>query len=226
MSGVGSRTISGSPPSFLILPGSATLGRKSATAAAITTTSAADANCSTAACISRGSLDCDHNGTWRGGQFDRRDERHRGTERKRLGGDRVALLAAAAVGDHSHCVDRLACATGGHDERADRGGRHRRAHAPPRRRSARVRPDGPCPTSPPASRPSSGSTMCTPRRRSVAMLSVTAGCSHISVCIAGHTITGARVASRTLVNRSVESPAAYAPIRRAVAGATITRSAD
>jgi hypothetical protein len=68
--------------------------------------------------------------------------------------------------------------------------------------------------------------MCTPRRRSVATLSMTAGCSHISVCIAGQTITGARVASKMLVNKSVESPAAYDPIRRAVAGATITRSAD
>ena len=34
----------------------------------------------------------------------------------------------------------------------------------------------------------------------------------------GRRSTGARVASRTLVNRSVDSPAAYAPISRAVAG--------
>ena len=84
----------------------------------------------------------------------------------------------------------------------------------------------PLPESPPARRPSSGSTTETPRLRNVAMLSATAGCSHISVCIAGQTITGARVASRTLVNKSVDSPAAYAPIRRAVAGATRTRSTD
>ncbi len=40
MSGVGSSTISGTPSCFLSFPGAACLGRKSATAAAITTTSA------------------------------------------------------------------------------------------------------------------------------------------------------------------------------------------
>ena len=44
--------------------------------------------------------------------------------------------------------------------------------------------------SPPASRPTAGSTMCTPRSRSTAMFSTTLGCSHISVCIAGHTHHG------------------------------------
>ena len=72
---------------------------------------------------------------------------------------------------------------GGHDRaRARPGGRRRR----------RRRPGG----------PASGSTTCTPRRRSVARLSCTAGCSHISVCIAGQTTTGARVASRVAVSRS------------------------
>ena len=83
----------------------------------------------------------------------------------------------------------------------------------------------PAPTSPPASRPASGSTTCTPRRRSVARFSCTAGCSHISVCIAGHTSTGARVASSVAVSRSSEMPAAYLPSSFAVAGATTTRSA-
>ena len=66
---------------------------------------------------------------------------------------------------------------------------------------------------------------CTPRRRSVSRFSCTAGCSHISVCIAGASSTGARVASSVAVSRSDEIPAAYAPINRAVAGATRTRSA-
>ena len=48
----------------------------------------------------------------------------------------------------------------------------------------------------------------TPRPRSVARLSCTAGCSHISVCMAGQTTTGARVASRVAVSRSLEMPAA------------------
>ena len=61
---------------------------------------------------------------------------------------------------------------------------------------------------PAGQRPTAGSTTCTPRR-SVAMLSTTAGCSHISVCIAGHTSTGARVASSVLRSRSVASPDVY-----------------
>ena len=40
------------------------------------------------------------------------------------------------------------------------------------------------------------------------MLSATAGCSHISVCMAGQISTGARVASRVAVSRSEEIPAA------------------
>ena len=116
MSGVGSRTISGTPSSFLILPGSATFGRKSATAAAMTTTSAVDASASTAACISAAVSTGTQLGAGRRGQADRRDQRHLGTQRQRLGGDGVALLAAAAVGDDPHGVDRLAGATGGDDD--------------------------------------------------------------------------------------------------------------
>ena len=48
----------------------------------------------------------------------------------------------------------------------------------------------------------------TPRRSKVARFSRTDGCSHISVCMAGHTNTGARVASNVAVNRSSERPAA------------------
>ncbi len=66
----------------------------------------------------------------------------------------------------------------------------------------------PAPTSPPASRPLSGSTTCTPRDLSRRRFSCTAGCSHISVCMAGQTTTGARVANSTLVSRSSLMPAA------------------
>ena len=51
MSGVGSSSICGTPSCFLILPGAAVRGRKSATAADITTTSQAGAMRSMAACI-------------------------------------------------------------------------------------------------------------------------------------------------------------------------------
>ena len=66
----------------------------------------------------------------------------------------------------------------------------------------------PLPMSPPARRPSAGGTIRTPRSRSVVRFCCTAGCSHISVCMAGHTITGARVASSVAVSRSFEMPAA------------------
>ena len=42
------------------------------------------------------------------------------------------------------------------------------------------------------SRPTAGGSTIAPRRRSVATLSCVAGCSHISVCIAGANTTGQR----------------------------------
>ncbi len=48
----------------------------------------------------------------------------------------------------------------------------------------------PAPTSPPASRPSPGPRRAPRAGAASARLSWTAGCSHISVCMAGHTITG------------------------------------
>ncbi len=84
------------------------------------------------------------------------------------------------------------------------------------------RPD---PESPPARWPSSGGTTVTPRAASTARLSWTAGCSHISVCMAGHTTTGAAVATRVVVRRSSANPPAYRASRSAVAGTTTTRSA-
>ena len=104
--------------------------------------------------------------------------------------------------------------------------RLRRGRSPPPPRSPRASARRPSPASPPASRPVSGPTTWTPRRRSVARLSCTAGCSHISVCMAGATSTGARVASSVAVSRSSEIPAAYLPSSFAVAGATTIRSAD
>ena len=116
--------------------------------------------------------------------------------RRRDLGDGVAHLPGRAVADEAHRVDRLAGAAGG-DEHADAGEvRPRLEQRPrPRARSRSGSASRPAPTSPPASRPDSGSTTCTPRRRSVARFSCTAACSHISVCIAGATSTGARVAS-------------------------------
>ena len=75
------------------------------------------------------------------------------------------------------------------------------------------------------SRPDAGGTMCTPRSPRVATLACVAGCSHISVCIAGAMTTGQRAVSRTVVSRSSACPVAARASRSAVAGATTTRSA-
>ena len=58
----------------------------------------------------------------------------------------------------------------------------------------------------PVSRPDAGGTTCTPRSVSVATLAWVAGCSHISVCIAGANTTGQRAVSRVLVSRSSARP--------------------
>ena len=82
----------------------------------------------------------------------------------------------------------------------------------------------PGPESGPVSRPESGSTTTAPRSRRTATLDWVAGCSHISVCMAGAKITGARAVSSTLVSRSSAWPVAARASRSAVAGATTTRS--
>ncbi len=84
----------------------------------------------------------------------------------------------------------------------------------------------PGPESRPVSRPVAGGTTCTPRSPSVATLAWVAGCSHISVCMAGAMTTGQRAVSRTLVSRSSAWPVAARASRSAVAGATTTRSAS
>ncbi len=60
----------------------------------------------------------------------------------------------------------------------------------------------------------------------MATLAWVAGCSHISVCIAGANTTGQRAVSSVLVSRSSARPCAALASRSAVAGATTTRSAD
>src|SRR4051812_38399374 len=83
----------------------------------------------------------------------------------------------------------------------------------------------PGPESGPVSRPNAGGSTTAPRRRRVATLSWVAGCSHISVCIAGAKTTGQDAVSRVAVSRSSARPAAARASRSAVAGATTTRSA-
>ena len=82
----------------------------------------------------------------------------------------------------------------------------------------------PTPLSSPVNRPTSGSTTCTPRVLRVAILSTVAWLSHISVCIAGTKISGAREARTIFVNRSSARPWASLAIKSAVAGAMTIRS--
>ncbi len=84
----------------------------------------------------------------------------------------------------------------------------------------------PFPVSTPVRRPTAGSMTTAPRRRSVATFSWVAGCSHISVCIAGTKITGQRAVRRVLVSRSSARPWAALASMSVVQGATTTRSAD
>ena len=145
----------------------------------------------------------------RHGQVGGGDERDRGAPGRGLVGHGVALLARRAVAEEAHRVDRLAGAAGGdedHGARPGPGGAQRGLDRGDDRRPAR--PGGPRRRRRRRGGPPRASTMWTPRRRSVARLSCTAGCSHISVCIAGQTTTGARVASRVAVSRSSEMPVA------------------
>src|SRR4051794_11068523 len=82
----------------------------------------------------------------------------------------------------------------------------------------------PGPESGPVSRPTAGGRTTAPRRRSVATLSCVAGCSHISVCIAGTNTTGQEAVRRVAVSRSSARPAAARASRSAVAGGSTTRT--
>ena len=145
-----------------------------------------------------------------------------------LGGDGVALLARRAVGDDPHRVDRLAGAAGGDERRArparSRGAEHR---ARRRRRCApgSARRPGADVAAGQAARPRAR-RRARRARRSVARLSCTAGCSHISVCIAGQTTTGARVASSVAVSRSSRCRRRRRRAAGRWPGTTTTRSAD
>ncbi len=164
-----------------------------------------------------GGLDLDHLDAGGDRQVGRGHEGDLGAE---LGGDLgqgVALPPRGAVREVADRVDRLAGAPGG-DEHAPARERTA-ARAPPRRRGEDPRPPPrrsrsvsgrrPAPDVPAgqaAGRPARGRG----RRGGAgsARFSCTAGCSHISVCIAGQTSTGARVASSVATSRSEEIPAA------------------
>ena len=217
-------------PVFLILAASVSAGRKSAGAAAITTASA-DAGCRHHGIAELlGGLDPHHLHAGRVGQAHvGRDQGHVGTTGDGGAGQRHALQTGRAVAEEAHRVQRLAGAAGGDDDAAAGQVARRRPSGEHvdgrRRRSRRARAAGPCRCRRRSAGPTAGSRTSAPRSRRVATLAWVAGCSHISVCIAGAKTTGQRAVSRVLVSRSSARPWAARASRSAVAGATTTRSA-
>jgi hypothetical protein len=137
-------------------------------------------------------------------------------------GQRVALLPRRTVAQVADRIERLPGATGGDDDPDAFEVAGQRVGPTMSAGSARR----PLPVSLPVSRPAAGSVTTRPRERSSATLSRVAGCSHISVCIAGKKAIGHRAVSRVLVSRSSASPCAALASRFAVAGTTSTRSAS
>ena len=186
------------PSAFLSFWPAIALGRKSATAAAMTMTSASPARAMHGRFHLGRGLDRDDLDAGRGGQADGADQGDLGPPPGQLGGDGVALLARRPVADEADRVDRLPGAAGGHHGRTppapDRWpagpaaearhpgrGRHDVGRlGQPARTRRRRRPAARSPARPRA-RPDAAAR---------AMLSTTAGCSHISVCMAGQSSTG------------------------------------
>ena len=83
----------------------------------------------------------------------------------------------------------------------------------------------PLPVYPQARSPSSGPTKRKPCPLSFSTLAATIGFAHISEFMEGAMSTVAVVADNIVVNRSSAMPEAALPMRLAVAGATIIRSA-
>ena len=174
ISGVGSKTNSGTPSSLESLWSAITLGRKSATAAAMITTSAPGHACARAASMSAAlSTSMRVTGSLyfgRQGQRRRGDQGHRRPPAGRRLGERMPLLARGAVGQVAHRIKGLTGTPGAHHH-VQPGQVSVRAAAPPHRpaapspTSARaraaispVRPADPRPESPPARRPTAGGT--------------------------------------------------------------------
>ena len=200
------------------LPTGRRLGRKSATAAAMTTTSAPSAAApdrlppcrppSPRRPASTAPADVGRQGERRRG-----DQRHRRPAAGRRLGQGVALLARRAVGDEAHRVERLAGAPGADHHPRARAGRA----APVAARVARARAptitlgsaSRPSPESPPARRPLLGRDDVDARgARAWPGCPAPTGAPTSRCAWPGRPRTGARVASRVAVSRSSARPAA------------------
>ncbi len=209
MSGVGSRVSDGGPSARFSLRCRAPAGRKSATAAAMTATSTPAARSQTASAISWAVSTVISAARGGAGRLE--------VETSVTSAPRAA--ASAAIAYPIFPEERLPMKrTGSIGSRVPpavtstfqpSSGRARsRAAASTISAGSAIRPT---PSSPPASAPVSGPMRCAPRLSSAAMLCLVAGCSHISVCIAGANSTGASVASKVADSKSGASPLAILP---------------
>ncbi len=225
MSSVGTREILPSNVSFLIFCDAADSGRKSATAAAITTASAVSAASATAPIISFAERT--------------RTVRMNGGSGNRVGpATRVTSApnrrAATAMANPILPLDRFVRNRTGSISSAV-GPAPTTTLFPARIFSARriraistifsVSASRPGPTVPQASSPSSGSTKVNPRSRRTSTFSRTAGEAYIWLFIAGARSTGAAVAITTVESMSSAMPPRIFPRMFAVAGAIIRRFA-
>ena len=213
MSAVGTSRTSGMPSTFLIFWGATSAARKSATAAAMNTMSASAARSATARAISSAvSTGVTATLTMSGAvsgrvvtqwTFAPREAASTARAWPCLPVDRFPMYRTGPIGSRVPpaviSMVRPAMSPAGTGPSAARIPRT----ASTTSASSASRP---APVLPPARWPSTGPTIVTPRSANVATLSVTAGCSHISVCMAGQTTTGARVAKRVAVSRSPDRP--------------------
>ncbi len=227
---VSTRATSDGTSDRLILLSPASRGRKSATAAAITTTSAPSA-CSRIAPRISSAVPTATTVAPAGGSTSIRPAtsttsapRERAVRASSTPWRPLLRLPRKRTGSQGSWVPPALMTT--RRPRRSSSGRPRRS----RSSAAATMADGsgsrPGPLSAPVSRPTAGSRTTTPRARNCATLCWVAGCSHISVCIAGASTTGQRAVSSTLVSRSSASPCVARAIRSAVAGATRMRSAS
>ncbi len=116
--------VSGPSTPFLILAVATCAGRKSATAAAITNTSAVGACLDTASARLLAELTCTTSTPRRDRQPLRRMPSDQSNVGAALGGHprhRIALLAGLRLPTKTHRIDRLACATGSNQQLSPRG---------------------------------------------------------------------------------------------------------
>ena len=226
MSGVGTSSSPGGPPSFFSLLGAASLGRKSATAAAITTASASSAASRTAIRISSAVPTSTRRGPSGGWTVPGpttsvtsapRANASRATAKPIRPVERFPTNRTGSMGSHvGPAVTTI---------RRPARSRPRDAASSTAARMSSGSAIRPTPSSPAASGPLAGPTTTVPRSSRARTLAWVAGCSHMTLCMAGATTSGQVASRRVEVSRSSAIPPESLAMTFAVAGATTATSA-